>query len=553
MKICVIQPKYSFDEGELDKCQRELTALLDKCDDSMDIIVLPEYSDAMADVKGKGGFYSASQKYSDIILEKARRTAVRCGAMVFVNAGYKTADGIRNTTHAFGRDGELLGRYFKSHPAPSEVKTDSEGGHELDVAYSYEPSAPYIIEAEGLRFAFLTCYDFYFYENFARIAREGVDIIIGCSLQRTDSHEALSIINRFLCYNTNAYLIRASVSLGEDSEVCGCSSVISPSGVELLNMHSRTGLGICEIEPKDKYYKPAGHGGKMKAHYEYIEEGRRPWLYRNGGASVVPFDSVMSYPRLCAHRGFSSVAPENSMPAFGAAVALGAEEIEFDLWSTKDGVLVSCHDETLERVSDGSGKIGDYTYGELLKFDFGVKHGERFRGLKIPTFEEILQRFAGRVVMNIHVKIWDMKHPDPMIEQIVALIRKYDCERHVYFMTTNDAVIRRVMKYAPDIPVCVGWDGNRDPMSMVDRAIELGAYKVQLFKPYFNEQTVKRAHEHGILCNVFWADDPDEARRYFEMGIDTVLTNDYLAIKNATEDMRARGKAIPRIRLGGNK
>ena len=58
----------------------------------------------------------------------------------------------------------------------------------------------------------------------------------------------------------------------------------------------------------------------------------------------------MSYPSLCAHRGFSSVAPENSMPAFGAAVALGAEEIEFDLWSTKDGVLVSCHDETLERA-----------------------------------------------------------------------------------------------------------------------------------------------------------------------------------------------------------
>ena len=89
MKICVIQPKYSFDEGELDKCQRELTALLDKCDDSMDIIVLPEYSDAMADVKGTGGFYSASQKYSDIILEKARQTAVRCAALVFVNAGYR--------------------------------------------------------------------------------------------------------------------------------------------------------------------------------------------------------------------------------------------------------------------------------------------------------------------------------------------------------------------------------------------------------------------------------------------------------------------------------
>ena len=72
---------------------------------------------------------------------------------------------------------------------------------------------------------------------------------------------------------------------------------------------------------------------------------------------------------------------------------------------------------------------------------------------------------------------------------------------------------------------------------MVDRAIALGAYKIQLFRPYFNEETVRRAHENGILCNVFWADTPEDARRYLEMGIDTVLTNDYLAIYNAVKDL----------------
>ena len=90
-----------------------------------------------------------------------------------------------------------------------------------------------------------------------------------------------------------------------------------------------------------------------------------------------------------------------------------------------------------------------------------------------------------------------------------------------------------VMEYAPDLKVCVGWDGNKDPMSIVDRAIALGAYKVQLFKPYFNQASIDKAHANGILCNVFWADDPDEARRYFRMGVDTVLTNDYLTVFNA--------------------
>ncbi len=537
MKICVIQPHYSFDEKDVGACFEGLLKLLDECDESLDLIVLPEYSDALADVKGKAGFYDTARAYGPILLERARETAKKCNAIVFVNAGYETENGIRNTTYAIDREGSIVGKYFKAHPAPSEVKTDAEGGHELDVAYSYEIAQPYVLELEGLRFGFLTCYDFYFYENFAKIARENVDIIIGCSLQRTDRHEAPSIINKFLSYNTNAHLIRASVSLSEDSEVCGCSMVVSPDGRTLLNMESRVGLGICEIDPLKKYYKPAGHMGRMKSHYEYIEEGRRPWLYRNGGASVVPFDSVMKYPRLCAHRGFNTVAPENSMPAFGAAVALGAEEIEFDLWSTKDGVLVSSHDPRLERVSNGTGKIYEHTYEELRALDFSKGYSEKFAGLKIPTFEEILQKFAGRVIMNIHVKIWDKNFEDLMIEEIVGLVRKYDCEKHIYFMTTKDNVIRKVMEYAPDLRVCVGWDGNKtDPMSIVNRAIALGAYKVQLFKPYFNQESIDKAHAHGILCNVFYADDPEEARRYLEMGVDTVLTNDYLTVYNAVKD-----------------
>ena len=219
---------------------------------------------------------------------------------------------------------------------------------------------------------------------------------------------------------------------------------------------------------------------------------------------------------------------------------MGAEEIEFDIWSTKDGVLVSCHDDTLDRVSDGTGKIYDHTYEELLRLDFGVKHGERFRGLKIPTFEEILRRFGARTIMNIHVKIWDVNAPDPMIEQIVALVRKHDCARHVYFMTTNDNIIKKVMEYAPDIAVCVGWDGNPDPMSMPSRAIKLGAKKIQLFKPYFNAQTVKYAHENGILCNVFWSDDPAETKEFLEMGIDTILANDYLSIANTVKEWKEK-------------
>jgi len=508
-----------------------MMAHLDSCDESLDLIVLPEYSDIPAVQGSKTAFHASIEKYNADVLSRARMAAVRCGAVVFVNAADKTESGWRNTTHAINKNGELVGKYYKAHPAPSESRTEAEGGNELDVSYCREFREPTVIEIDGVRYGFMTCYDFYFYESFAPLARAGVDVIIGCSHQRTDTHEALSIINRFLCYNTNAYLVRASVSLGEDSGICGCSSVIAPDGEVLLDMRSKIGVGTAEFDPKRKYLKPAGFKGSLKAHYEYIEEGRRPWLYRNGGPSVCPYDRLMPYPRLCAHRGLSHAIPENTLPSLGAAVALGASEIEFDVWSTNDGVLVVSHDETLERVSNGHGKISDHSYEELLLLEFGKS--EAYPGLKIPTLDEVLARLGSHTVMNVHVKIWDEDHEDDKMELIVSTVKKYDCARHVYFMTTNDEKTRKLRKLYPDMRCCVGFDGNHEPMTMITRALALGAEKVQLLKPYISEEAIKAANRNGIICNIFYADDVEEARRYLEMGADTVLTNEYQRLSSA--------------------
>ena len=260
---------------------------------------------------------------------------------------------------------------------------------------------------------------------------------------------------------------------------------------------------------------------------------------RQGGKGVVAFDKDMPYPRLCAHRGQNTVAPENSLPAYGIAVALGADEIEFDLRATKDGVLVSSHEYDLSLLSDGVGHVENLTYDEISKFDFGVKFDKKFKGLKIPTFEEILERFAGRAVMNIHVKIWDVGHAD-MLEEIVGLLKKYDCVKQCYFMTANDEAIKEVKAYDPELRCCMG-AGNRG-WEIVDRAIAVGAEKVQLYKPYFNKEMIDKAHAHGIRCNVFWSDDPEEAREFLDMGADTILTNDYLGLKTALADVMEQKK-----------
>ena len=521
MKVCIIQPPYSRDTSHSDEFFRYKMDLLDKCDDSVDMIVLPEYSDVPCATSTLEETLFYHNAYIEPLLEKCIATAKRCGALVFVNALSKEETGYRNTTYVYNRQGELVGKYFKKHLPPLEREVLN-----LDSDYTLEPSEPYILEIEGIRYGFLTCYDFYIYESFVNIARNRVDVIVGCSLQRSDSHDAIEIMCRFLAYNTNAYVVRSSVSFDENSDICGASMVVTPTGKVLANMKGRFGMETVEFDPNEKYLKPAGYGNPPSPHYAYLEYGRRPWQYRNGGAAIVPPDDEMKYPRICAHRGFSTIAPENSMPAFGAAVAMGAEEIEFDLWPTVDGEIVSIHDDRLERVSDGTGFVYEHTYAELATYDFGSKFGEKFKGLRIVRFEDILQKLAGHTIMNIHVKPVKGPYPEAIMKKIVDLVRKYDGAKHVYFMLERDEDIRLFQSYAPDIPICVGHNDKRK-WEIVERAIELGAQKVQFFLQYYNQEMIDKAHAHGIKCNLFFADDVEKAKSALAMGIDTILTNDY--------------------------
>ena len=521
MRCCIIQPAYSTDYGRSDYYFEEQLKLIDRCDESMDIIVLPESCDIPCLASTREESELSYERYNKRLLDKVAETARRCRAIVFVNARSVEEGGLRNTTYAFNRDGEIVGKYFKQHLTPGEVTK-----LRLDSDYSFEHSDVTVVEIEGIRFAFLTCYDFYFYEAYAPIARQGVDIIIGCSHQRSDTHSALEIFSRHLAYNTNAYVLRSSVSMGESSDMGGGSMAVAPNGDVLVNMYSRVGLETVEIDPKKKYYKPAGFGNPPSAHYEYVEKGRRPQKYRPAGSAIVKNDDIMPYPRVCAHRGFNTVAPENSMPAFGAAVAMGAEEIEFDLWFTADGEIVSIHDSVLDRVSDGTGKIWEHTLAQLRELDFGAKHADAFKGLRIATFEDILKKFACHCIMNIHLKTGGEK-PE-YLGKVVDLIKRYDCERYVYFMSGDDALLERLQREYPDITRCCG--AGSGAWQMVERAIKYGCKKIQLFKGKFNQEMIDRAHENGIICNVFWSDNATETQEYLDMGIDVILTNDYHSI-----------------------
>ena len=525
MKARVIQQFFAQDRPGLDQSFEWTLNELKKCDPSLDIVVLPEFCEVPGKTKSDQDFLQTARKNNPILLRECAETARRCSTLVFAGVVDVSLENPRNTIYVFDRKGNVVGKYFKEHLTRGEWS-------KLDKSYTEEWTQPYILDIEGVRFAFLTCYDFYFYENYANIARWKPDIIIGCSHQRSDTFRALDIINTFCAYNTGAYLVRASVSMGLDSKLGGCSCIVAPTGEILGTLRSEIATLDATFDPKEKYLKPAGYGNPPAMHSEYIEIGRRPWKYRPGGSAIVPPLPEGPAKRLCAHRGFSSVAPENSLAALGAAVALGASEVEFDLWWTKDGEIVSIHDATLDRVSDGTGKVYEKTYQELLQYDFGVKSGEHFKGLRILRFDEILKKLSCHTIMNIHLKSlkgqpWD----DANLQKVIDLIKIYDAQDHVYFMSENPVLQEQLLRMAPQLPRCMGYTKGRD---IVADALKYKCSLIQLSKRNFDQSTIDRAKANGLRCNMFWADDPKEAQAFFDMGIDTILTNDYQVVSAGT-------------------
>ena len=193
MKVCIAQPEYSTDYQRSDELFEKQLELFEMCDESMDLIVFPEACDVPCLAKTKEEAEKSAEKFTKRLLDAASKTAKRCSALVFVNAKSKTELGLRNTTYAFDRSGNIAGKYFKQHLTPGEVAV-----MKLDSDYSFEFSEPTVIEIEGIRFGFLVCYDAYFYEAFANMARQNLDVIVACSHQRSDTHEALKIMHQFL-------------------------------------------------------------------------------------------------------------------------------------------------------------------------------------------------------------------------------------------------------------------------------------------------------------------------------------------------------------------
>jgi glycerophosphoryl diester phosphodiesterase len=230
--------------------------------------------------------------------------------------------------------------------------------------------------------------------------------------------------------------------------------------------------------------------------------------------------STETKTRLCAHRGLSHACPENTLPAFSAAIALGVEEIEFDLWLSQDGVPVVCHDPKLDRTTDGVGVVTEMAWADVRKLDAGVPSGELWAGIRVPRFEEVLDCADGRVALNIHIK--DPGPDGQLVKMVCDTLKTRGLLDSAYIAGMAD-VLTVSRAHAPDVERCC-LAGQNAPSEQIELAIEYECKRLQ-FSRKVTAEDAARAHEAGLVNNLFWSDELEDAKAYVVMGIDVILTN----------------------------
>lgn len=536
MKIRVIQPPYPKHVEDTPSTVAFMLRQLENCDSTLDLILLPECCNAPSGCGDSALLRSLVQENTQKLLDGARETAIRCQATVginlYINAEEQSTT-VRNTTLLFNRQGNLAARYDKQHLPASEFHNDA-----IDHSYLTEMTNPFCAEVDGVRYAFLTCYDMYYSEFIHRISIEKPDVVLICSLQRAERGDILEMQGKNCAFVCNSYVVRSSYHMGTGATTGGNSMVVAPDGQVLRNFHQEIGNFDCSIEDIHwKYFRSNGFGQPNVTNDIYQTYYRTPWCYRAGGSGVVPNNTQMAFPRLCAHRGLSPAAPENTLPAIGIAVALGAPEVEIDIRTTMDGVPVVSHDANVLRLTGEDGWIEKMDYAEVRKFNPGKWFASCYDGVGYATLEEVFAAFPRRTIFNLHIQPRQRKEDyRPLIRRIMALAGRYDCAEHLYFSSEDPSALMVAAELAPMVErclICQREGPYRD--TLVQTAQILGCQRIQTIADYLSPEQIWAAKQAGIRCSLYSVDDPNQAKQWLDKGIDCILTDNYQTLRSGLE------------------
>ena len=149
------------------------------------------------------------------------------------------------------------------------------------------------------------------------------------------------------------------------------------------------------------------------------------------------------------HRGFSTVAPENTIPAYKLSKKMGFNYVETDISFTSDGVPMLLHDSTIDRTSNGTGALSNMTYAQVRQYDFGSWKSEEYAGTQIPTFDEFLS-LCKAIALHPYIELKNNgAYTEAQIHQIIDMVQAYGLKGKVTYISFNETFLNYVKNYDP--------------------------------------------------------------------------------------------------------
>ncbi len=234
----------------------------------------------------------------------------------------------------------------------------------------------------------------------------------------------------------------------------------------------------------------------------------------------------LPYPLIIGHRGSPVHAPENTLASFEVAVAQGADAIEFDVKLSADGEVVVLHDFTVNRTTDGKGRVNRLCLSALHKLDAGSWFSQRFAGERIPTLESVCVALGQRLYLNIELTNYATPF-DALVVKVVNIVQKYQLQGRVLLSSFFPPNLARARQLLPESPCALliwpGWKGRWIiPLALRSRRYEA-------IHPHLSQVTptlVQQAHAAGKRVHVWTVNEERDMRRMADWGVDAIFTDD---------------------------
>jgi glycerophosphoryl diester phosphodiesterase len=233
-----------------------------------------------------------------------------------------------------------------------------------------------------------------------------------------------------------------------------------------------------------------------------------------------------SHPIIFGHRGACAYAPENTIVSFRLAVEQGADFIELDAKLSSDHQVMVIHDQTVDRTTNGTGRINQLTCSQLQKLDAGSRFNEKFAGEKIPTLDDVFKAVGKEIFVNVELTNYESKNDDliPLVAQVVKDNQMEDRVIFSSFLPKNLAAIHQLLPQAPTAMLCLegiaGWP---------TRSFLMLGVAPKLLHPYLADTTpalVAREHKRGRRVHVWTVNEEKDIVHLVKIGVDGIFTDD---------------------------